>query len=76
MKIAMRIGILLIAIVGLTVSNLTDIRPSQAISFCDGVIWEGTPSGYEFVSIIVCNDEKYELWRNPVTNAYIRRPIN
>jgi hypothetical protein len=76
MKVVMRIALLLIAIVGLTVGSFTDIGTTRAFTSCNAPVWQNPPSGYEFVSIIVCDDAKYELWQNPGTGLYIRRPSN
>lgn len=74
MKAAIRIAVLLIAIVGLTLSGF-NASSTQAFNYCNAPVWQAPPSGYRFVQVIQCDGEEiYELWENSGGGAYIRVP--
>jgi hypothetical protein len=48
-------------------------RTPQAFDFCASPIVTTIPPNYDFIDIIICDGDKYELWRHHDINNTIRR---
>ena len=73
MKSLVRIAVLLITIAAVVLGGFIGSSTPQAFDFCASQVVTTIPPNYEFIDIIICDGEKYELWRHININHTIRR---